>query len=172
MAMNRRAVILATAGAVLASMLVPASVADAQGTKMCCFNNWRYTGTCVIQIAKEQQCGDILSAINNPNDVSTYCGGGAGGSNVRGGWSMLDCGGGSSSGQTGSGGTSRSRPPANLDNSPPPSTAPGARSPNIATPEATYQGQRGVQARQPTFIRPVEPTTMADSDGPTVITLR
>jgi hypothetical protein len=173
MATTRRTMVLTAMAVVLATMLVPASIADASGTKICCFNNWRYSGTCVIQIGQDQQCGSILSAINNPNDVSTYCsGGGAAGSNVRGGWSMLDCGGGSSSGQTSSRDSGRTRPPQTYDDPPPPSTLPDARSPEIVTPDQTYQGQRGVQAQQPTFIKPVQPTTMADSDGPTVITLR
>jgi len=169
MATTRRTMVLTAMGVVLATMLVPASIASASGTKICCFNNWRYSGTCVVQIGKDQQCGDILSFINNPMDVSTYCGGGAGGSNVRGGWSMLDCGGGS---QTGSSDSNRSRPPRTFDDPPPPSTLPDARSPDIVVPDQTYQPQTSPQAQQPTFIKPVEPTTMADSDGPTVITLR
>jgi len=168
MARTRKATLLSAAAVLAAALLDPASTADAQGTRMCCFNNWRYAGTCIVQIAKDQQCGDVLSALNNPMDVSTYCAGGGGGSNVRGGWAMLDCGGG---GQTDTGGTDRARTPQRLDTPPEPSEHPATRPPETITPGQTSPIRGGVQAARPTFIQPVQPSTL-QSDGPTVITLR
>jgi hypothetical protein len=162
---------LLAASVMPAILLAPSPVADAQGTRLCCFSNWRYSGTCVVQIGKDQQCGDILSMINNPMDVSTYCSGGAapgfGGTNIRGGWTTVDCGGDHRSGSE-TGGT---RPPERLDDPQAPSLVPDAKPPAIATPDPNAQRQRAVPARQPTFIKPVEPTTV-ESEGPTVITLR
>ena len=172
MATQRRAIVLFAGGVVLAATFIPISIADAQGSQMCCFRNWRYSGTCVVQLGTGQRCGDVLSAINNPMDVSTYCGGagsaGFGGSNVRGGWTMLDCGG---EGQTGAGGPDRTRPPQAIDQPPAPSTVRDARSPQIVAPGKTTGREPEIRARQPTFIQPVQPTTIS-SDGPTVITLR
>jgi hypothetical protein len=169
MATARGTIVLFAAGVLVAALLAPAPVADAQGSKMCCFNNWRFSGTCVVQIAWDQQCGDVLSVLNNPMAAATsYCGG----TTLRGGWTSLECGGGGSSTSTVPRDTSRSRPPETLHDPPTPSTVPDARSPNIVVPEETYQGQRGVQSHAPTFITPVDPKTMTTSDGPSVITLR
>ena len=66
----------------LVSALMLASAADAE-TKMCCFNNWRFAGTCIVQVGGNQVCGDVLGVLNNPmSAATTYCGG----TRLRGRW--------------------------------------------------------------------------------------
>ena len=81
----------------LASAVLAASSAHAE-TRLCCFNNWRYSGTCVVQVSGNQVCGDVLGVLNNPmSATTTYCGG----TQLRGGWAAVECGTGGTSGASG-----------------------------------------------------------------------
>jgi len=54
----------------------------------CCFENPRFTGTCQVTPGEDENCGGILSYLNNPNSVGkNYCGN----TKVRGGWSQAQC---------------------------------------------------------------------------------
>jgi hypothetical protein len=57
-------------------------------TDRCCFNNFRFAGTCEVRIGQNEKCYDILSVLNNFNSVGNlYCGN----TTVRGGWTIVDC---------------------------------------------------------------------------------
>jgi len=56
-------------------------------TDRCCFNNFRFAGTCEVRIGQNQRCNDILSSLNNFNSVGTFCGN----TTVRGGWTTVKC---------------------------------------------------------------------------------
>jgi ketosteroid isomerase-like protein len=64
----------------------------------CCFNNFRFGGTCQVTPRQGQYCENILAYLNNFNSVgedycmTTY---------IRGGWTQVDCASGASSGQIG-----------------------------------------------------------------------
>jgi hypothetical protein len=63
-------------------------------TDRCCFNNFRFAGTCEVRIGQNERCADVLGVLNNFQSVgNTYCGG----TTVRGGWTMVDCAPGSAS---------------------------------------------------------------------------
>ena len=81
-----------------------AGVADAQyqsgrvqhgsSSKQCCFNNFRFAGSCSAQVGQNESCNTVLSYLNNFNSVGqAYCGN----TTVRGGWTTVDCAAGSSS---------------------------------------------------------------------------
>ncbi|MEE4273102.1 MAG: nuclear transport factor 2 family protein [Thermoanaerobaculales bacterium] len=54
----------------------------------CCFNNFRFSGTCVVQPRQGQLCGDILSYLNNlSSSGENYCSS----TFIRGGWTSVDC---------------------------------------------------------------------------------
>ena len=54
----------------------------------CCFTNPRYAGTCVVQPAKDESCGQILAYLNNPmSQGKSYCGN----TTIRGGWQSVAC---------------------------------------------------------------------------------
>ena len=68
----------------------PASVRLAQDTPpaKCCFTNPGYTGTCEVQPAKDESCGQILAYLNNPMaQGKSYCGN----TTVRSGWKQASC---------------------------------------------------------------------------------
>jgi hypothetical protein len=67
-----------------------ASVLLAQDTApaKCCFTNPGYTGTCEVQPAKDESCGQILDYLNNPMaQGKSYCGN----TTVRSGWKQASC---------------------------------------------------------------------------------
>lgn len=54
----------------------------------CCFTNPRYAGTCQVQPAKDESCGQILAYLNNPmSQGKSYCGS----TTLRGGWQSVAC---------------------------------------------------------------------------------
>lgn len=54
----------------------------------CCFENPRYSGTCQVTPGEGESCGSILGYLNNPNSMGKgYCGN----TNIRGGWSQVEC---------------------------------------------------------------------------------
>jgi hypothetical protein len=54
----------------------------------CCFTNPRYAGTCEVQPAKDESCGQILAYLNNPmSQGKSYCGS----TTIRGGWQSVAC---------------------------------------------------------------------------------
>jgi hypothetical protein len=89
----RVAVLLGTAAivAVIAMLVVPGigqEAVAAEEEDRCCFNNQRFTGTCVVVPAEDETCADILSYLNNPNSVGkAYCGN----TKVRMGWKQVEC---------------------------------------------------------------------------------
>jgi len=143
----------------------PAVLAGASETKLCCFNNWRFAGTCVTQIAKDQVCGDVLSVLNNMQAAATtYCGG----SQVRGGWTEIECGG--SSGGSVSGGSSTGlvmQNPSYITAVEPTMAAP-ARDPDVIQAPDRFREPTVNAVDNPSFITPVQPTTM-QAQQPTVI---
>jgi len=54
----------------------------------CCFNNFRFSGTCVVQPRQGQLCNDILSYLNNlSSSGEAYCSS----TFIRGGWTSVEC---------------------------------------------------------------------------------
>jgi len=54
----------------------------------CCFNNPGYAGTCEVEPAKDETCGQILDYLNNPRSQGKgYCGN----TQIRGGWKSVPC---------------------------------------------------------------------------------
>ena len=54
----------------------------------CCFTNPSYSGTCEVQPAKDESCGQILDYLNNPmSQGKGYCGN----TEVRSGWKSVVC---------------------------------------------------------------------------------
>jgi hypothetical protein len=54
----------------------------------CCFTNPGYAGTCEVQPAKDESCGQILGYLNNPmSQGKGYCGN----TTLRGGWQSAVC---------------------------------------------------------------------------------
>ena len=156
------AFVSSVAAAALALALFSASTARAE-TKLCCYNNWRYSGTCVVQIAGNQVCGDVLGALNNPmSATTTYCGG----TQLRGGWAVVECGGGGASGT--SGGTLSQ--PDYVTPTEPSYTAPSTK-PRSVSPDQTTRPATGLESRPPSFVTPVDPQTAPAATGPSVITL-
>jgi hypothetical protein len=154
---STRRLLLSAALVALCASLVPA-VADAE-TKLCCFNNWRFAGSCVEQIEMNESCGDILGVLNNPMSAAhRFCGG----STIRGGWAGVDC------GSRANAGTAQQ--PSELEPVQPSSPAP-ARSPRTYTPSQSASTPPAVGAQGPTFITPVDPATTAEARGPSIITL-
>ena len=59
-----------------------------QAPARCCFTNPGYTGTCEVQPAKDESCGQILDYLNNSmSQGKSYCGN----TTIRGGWKQVDC---------------------------------------------------------------------------------
>ena len=87
--------ILAAGGAVVAdAQHQSGQVQHGGSTKYCCFNNFRFAGTCAVQLGQNEPCSSVLSYLNNFNSVGRmYCGN----TTVRGGWTIVECAQGSSS---------------------------------------------------------------------------
>jgi hypothetical protein len=135
---------------------VPAD-ADA-GTKLCCFNNWRFSGSCVVQIGDGESCGDVLGVLDNMMSAPGYCGG----TTIRGGWATVECGSTVSDGSP--------QPPAAIEPVQPSSTAP-ASSPRRYVPDEQPSTSPSIESQSPTFITPVDPATAVEAKGPSLITL-
>jgi hypothetical protein len=76
-------VVLAVAVAVVLTAVPAAAMVET-----CCFTNQRYSGVCQVVPEKDETCGSILSYLNTPNSTGkSYCGG----TDIRGGWTQVDC---------------------------------------------------------------------------------
>ena len=65
-----------------------AALALDEAPAKCCFTNPGYTGTCEVQPAKDESCGQILDYLNNSmSQGKSYCGN----TTVRGGWQSASC---------------------------------------------------------------------------------
>jgi hypothetical protein len=166
MTTNGKAIVTLVFALAMVAVGLFASTAQAQ-TTLCCFNNWRYSGTCIVQVAPDQKCGDVLGVLNNPmSATTTYCGG----TQVRGGWSTVNCGGGGGSGGTsGSSGGTITQP--NYVRPVEPSYATGSGQPQTVKPEETSSKQDRVHTTQPSFVQPVKPTLAPTATGPSVLSL-
>ena len=72
--------------AVVAVLLVAVQAATA--AEPCCFTNQRYSGVCQVVPGEDETCGEILSYLNTPNSTGKgYCAG----TDIRGGWTQVDC---------------------------------------------------------------------------------
>ena len=64
------------------------AVQEATAAEPCCFTNQRYSGVCQVVPGEDETCGSILSYLNTPNSTGKgYCAG----TDVRGGWTQVDC---------------------------------------------------------------------------------
>ncbi len=64
----------------------------------CCMTNFRFAGTCQVMPRQGQYCENILSYLNNFNSGGeAYCNW----TNIRGGWTLVECGSGAAAGQIG-----------------------------------------------------------------------
>ena len=76
-------VVLAAAVAVVLTAVPTAAMVET-----CCFTNQRYSGVCQVAPEKDETCASILSYLNTPNSTGkSYCGG----TDIRGGWTQVDC---------------------------------------------------------------------------------
>ena len=65
-----------------------ATPAQKEPPAKCCFTNPSYSGTCEVQPAKDESCGQILDYLNNPmSQGKGYCGN----TGVRSGWKSVAC---------------------------------------------------------------------------------
>ncbi len=87
--------VIAAGGAVVAdAQYQTGQVQHGGSSKQCCFNNFRFAGSCAAQVGQNESCNTVLSYLNNFNSVGlAYCGN----TTVRGGWTTVDCAAGSSS---------------------------------------------------------------------------
>lgn len=89
---------------VAAAVSAPVAV-EAQHTALspvpkepCCFNNFRFAGTCRVTPRQGQLCQNVLSYLNNLNSSGeSYCSS----TFIRGGWTLVDCASGAASGPIG-----------------------------------------------------------------------
>ena len=64
----------------------------------CCLTNFRFAGTCQVMPRQGQYCENILSYLNNFNSAGeAYCAS----TDIRGGWTLVDCASGATAGQIG-----------------------------------------------------------------------
>jgi len=75
-------------GLAAGTALAESGRSDSETPAECCFNNARYTGTCVVQPAVEETCAGILAYLNNPSSSGkSYCNF----TEIRGGWKEIAC---------------------------------------------------------------------------------
>jgi hypothetical protein len=80
--------LLGIAVAVVVGLAVLVPVLIAGSAEPCCFANDRYEGTCTVFPGEGEDCGSVLSYLNNPMSTGkTYCGN----TRIRGGWVQVDC---------------------------------------------------------------------------------
>lgn len=71
-----------------AAVAIVLAAVQAAAVEPCCFANQRYSGVCQVAPAEDETCGSILSYLNTPNSTGKgYCGG----TDIRGGWTQVDC---------------------------------------------------------------------------------
>jgi uncharacterized protein (TIGR02246 family) len=70
-------------------MVVSTAWAPAEAGERCCFNNFRYSGGCMVVTGGDETCGDVLAYLNDFNSVGRYY---CDNTMIRGGWSLSDCG--------------------------------------------------------------------------------
>jgi len=79
------------AGVAVVAVVGLAVLLPALGTgseEPCCFANERYDGVCTVVPGEGETCGSILAYLNDPMSTGkTYCGS----TQIRGGWSRVDC---------------------------------------------------------------------------------
>ena len=73
-------------GAALCAVMVLPSVAQAQ--EMCCLNNFRFMGGCMVVRSGSETCQSILAYLNDFNSVGKYY---CDNTMIRGGWSLSEC---------------------------------------------------------------------------------
>jgi hypothetical protein len=79
---------------VLATVLAVGSAASSlarpaeEEARFCCVANPRFAGTCKVELAEDESCGDVLAYLNNAASAGkTYCGT----TPIRGGWAQVEC---------------------------------------------------------------------------------
>lgn len=78
----------AAAALALTALALTAPRLTADDRAPCCFTNPRYAGVCQVVPGEDETCASILAYLNNQNSVGkSYCGN----TNIRGGWSLVDC---------------------------------------------------------------------------------
>ena len=66
----------------------PVATPEQKEPAKCCFTNPSYSGTCEVQPAKDETCGQVLDYLNGPmSQGKGYCGN----TQVRGGWTSVAC---------------------------------------------------------------------------------
>jgi hypothetical protein len=151
---TRRAAIGLLSALVLGVAAGSAAAAQPSETKECCFANWRYAGGCVVRIPRDQACTDVLATLNNPMSMSTgYCRD----TDVRGGWVEMSC--------TQSSDVSAGAPTRLRTEEPPLELAPTERKLRLHSEEPGP----GLQARQPTYLTPVEPHALTPKEPSDVL---
>jgi hypothetical protein len=79
--------IVLLAAAVASAQTISGQVERGDGGR-CCLTNFRYSGTCEVTVGAGQECGDVLSYLNNFQSAGQpYCGN----SIIRGGWTLARC---------------------------------------------------------------------------------
>jgi ketosteroid isomerase-like protein len=74
---------------VTAIVVILVAPAEVQADENCCLNNYRFAGGCMVIARGSETCGSILGYLNDFNAVGKlYCDN----TNVRGGWTLSDCG--------------------------------------------------------------------------------
>ena len=69
-------------------VLASAEAGAEEEPMLCCLANPRYAGICREECTDEATCEDILAYLNNPMSIGKkYCGG----TDIRGGWELVDC---------------------------------------------------------------------------------
>jgi uncharacterized protein (TIGR02246 family) len=79
-----KSVIITGALIVMSTARVPVEAGE-----RCCFNNFRYSGGCMVVTGGNETCGDVLAYLNDFNSVGKYY---CDNTTIRGGWSLSDCG--------------------------------------------------------------------------------
>jgi hypothetical protein len=131
------------------------SVQQANRTDRCCYNNFRFSGTCVVTIGERETCSDPLAYLNNFQSVGRqYCGN----TTIRGGWSLVSC----DSATAGAGG---SFSPSYITPVAPSYTEPVREETVRPTPTSTAPTQ------SPSFITPVDSKSSVQASEPGLISL-
>lgn len=80
-------VVVAALAALGAAASLSARPAE-EDARFCCVANPRFAGTCKVELAEDETCGDVLAYLNNAATVGkTYCGT----TPIRGGWKQVEC---------------------------------------------------------------------------------
>jgi hypothetical protein len=86
--------VVAIAAATVLAATIPASTSAQTAVQSpvpkdpCCFNNFRYAGSCQVMPRQGQLCEDILGYLNSIDSAGeTFCRS----TRLRGGWTLVDC---------------------------------------------------------------------------------